>query len=204
MSLEEHLFYFLKDNRVVENPIIDRVQVLSILNAENRTGEAVEIGVFEGEYSEQILTHWKGQRLYGIDPFWNFTWEEYRDGSNRANMESTMLKCLKRMAPFEDRFNLIRQKSVDAAKQFPDETFDLIYIDGNHSYLSVRDDLGAWWPKLRVGGLLGGHDFVMIDNPSLLCEVPKAVNEFVAEHQPMKLVTTGDTSWWTRKTPKNK
>lgn len=194
----DHLFYYMKNGHLTANPILDRVQVLSILNVEQRLGEIAEIGVFEGEYTEQILQNWNGQRVTGVDPYFNFTFEEYRDGCNRANMEATMIKMLKRTAPFGDRFNLIRQKSVEAAQQFPDETFDFVYIDANHSYDSVCADIKAWWPKVRKTGLFGGHDYYMRDDPAQLCQVQQAVDEFIQE-QGLKFATTPDTSWWTRK-----
>lgn len=54
---------------------------------------------------------------------------------------------------------LIENISVEAVKMFPDNYFDFIYIDGDHSYKSVSEDMGLWYPKLRVGGLFAGHDF---------------------------------------------
>jgi hypothetical protein len=36
---------------------------------------------------------------------------------------------------------------------------DFVYIDGNHGYRAVSEDIRAWWPKIRPGGVLGGHDF---------------------------------------------
>ena len=73
------------------------------------------------------------------------------------------------------RVEFIRKKSVDAAKNFPDNYFQYIYIDGAHDYKSVKEDMEAWYPKLQEPGVMGGHDFWMED-------VMKAVNDFIYEH----------------------
>lgn len=175
-----------------------REQIGELLNYYKLSGEAVEVGVFEGEFAEQILSKWHGTRLTGVDPFFNFTWQEYRDGCNKGNLESIMQKTMKRLAPFGDRFQFLREKSPEAAELFPYETFDLVYIDANHKYEAVAADLKAWWPKLRKGGIFAGHDFYHRDEPNHLCEVPKAVEEF-SQQTGLKFVTSQCTSWWLQK-----
>jgi hypothetical protein len=60
----------------------------------------------------------------------------------------------------DSRVRLIREFSKNAAQFFEDETFDFIYIDADHTYDAVTEDLEAWYPKLKVGGVLGGHDYI--------------------------------------------
>ena len=50
-------------------------------------------------------------------------------------------------------------RSVRAAAVFADGSLDLVFIDADHSFAAVREDLRAWWPKVRPGGLLAGHDY---------------------------------------------
>jgi hypothetical protein len=52
----------------------------------------------------------------------------------------------------------MEMRSVEAARCFPDESFDFVMIDGGHDYKSVRDDVRAWLPKVKQGGVLGGDD----------------------------------------------
>jgi len=52
------------------------------------------------------------------------------------------------------------ETSVDAAKKI-DEKLDFVYIDRLHDYKSVLDDIAAWYPHVRIGGVVGGHDFTI-------------------------------------------
>ena len=59
---------------------------------------------------------------------------------------------------FGDRVKLIIEDSVVASQQFVDKYFDYIYVDGEHDEDSVYRDIKAWFPKLKIGGIIGGHD----------------------------------------------
>jgi hypothetical protein len=63
-------------------------------------------------------------------------------------------------------------KSVEAAKLYKDKSLDVVFIDANHSYESVRDDIEAWLPKVKMGGIIAGHDYTL-NWPGVL----QAVNE---------------------------
>lgn len=52
-----------------------------------------------------------------------------------------------------------RTTSVGAAQTFDDGSLDMVYIDADHKWWSVLQDIAAWWPKLRTGGTMMGHDF---------------------------------------------
>lgn len=53
----------------------------------------------------------------------------------------------------------MQSDSLDAATQFEDESLDMVFIDANHSEEAVRADIDAWFPKVKIGGLIGGHDY---------------------------------------------
>jgi len=57
---------------------------------------------------------------------------------------------------------VLRMTSLEAIKIFHDKYFDFVYIDAEHSYEAVTNDIIMWYPKVRVGGYLGGHDFNQI------------------------------------------
>jgi hypothetical protein len=66
-----------------------------------------------------------------------------------------------RLRNYKWRYDLLLTDSQRAALFFPDYTFDLVFIDANHSYNSVCGDIEAWWPKLKIGGIMCGHDMDM-------------------------------------------
>jgi len=74
---------------------------------------------------------------------------------------------------------LVRKYSVDAAADYPDEYFDYVHIDADHTYDAVLADLNAWWPKVKVGGVISGHDYIA--NKTLKSGVTFGVIEAVAE-----------------------
>ena len=76
---------------------------------------------------------------------------------------------------------IIRDFSIKAAKKFSDKYFDFIYIDAAHTYEEVLKDLIAWYPKLKIGGILSGHDYIQWEKKSrgTYFGVYRAVNQFV-------------------------
>lgn len=93
---------------------------------------------------------------------------------------------------FPNRHTLHRNYSVDIAlmliqqradRREPTEMFDFIYLDARHDYDGIKEDMNAWWPLLKTGGLFAGHDFVEDGlNKAGLFGVQKAVKEFVDAH----------------------
>jgi predicted O-methyltransferase YrrM len=82
-----------------------------------------------------------------------------------------------------------RQPSVEAARNFADQSLDLIFIDARHTYEAARDDLAAWWPKLKPGGLIAGHDYT--NSPG----VRGAVDRFVAQGSLARAFRSTRASW---------
>merc|ERR1711920_1091591 len=64
--------------------------------------------------------------------------------------------------PYRDRATHVLQTSQEAARWVARESLDLVFIDADHRFEAVRDDINAWWPTLRPGGVLVGHDFHLI------------------------------------------
>lgn len=129
------------------------------MNGSGLIDTAVEVGVFRGEFAVELLEHWTGRRLILVD-----TWRhrpDYLDSWNLSNaeMEENLALTLTGTARFGDRVTILRESSVSAAATFADGVLDFIYIDANHSFNSVCQDLAAWYPKVKVGGLISGHDY---------------------------------------------
>jgi predicted O-methyltransferase YrrM len=144
---------------------ITRREFCKIIN-DNKYKIGVEIGLGFGSYSEFLLKNSKLEKLYSIDPFDDSIAEYY------PGLESTIEK----LSPFKERSTFIRKKSEDAVNEFDDESIDFIYIDGDHRYELVIQDLTLWYPKLKKGGFFSGHDYL---SGSVISDgVVRVVNEF--------------------------
>lgn len=109
----------------------------------NITGKGVEVGVKEGWNALQILQDYTGH-LYLVD-IWN-------------NMDD-FDHCKELLKNYYSRTTYIRTNSIEAACLFSDNDLDFVYIDADHRYKSVKSDYKAWYPKVRPGGIISGHDY---------------------------------------------
>lgn len=140
-----------------------------------------EVGVQCGEHAETLLQ--AGVDFLFLVDLWAqqpdyFDVANVHDAHHQQNYEETLI----RMAKYPGRFSVKRGASVALAREFNDGYFDFVYIDANHNLEPVRADLRAWYPKVRPGGWLCGHDFL---NNTDYCgtgfAVEAAVREFCAE-----------------------
>lgn len=157
--------------------------------------KGAEVGVAFGGHSEAILKNTKIDKLYGVDPYKHD--KSYQDAMNLPQKEFDELYrfTVSRLSPFGQRYQHIRKPSVEAALEAPD-CLDFIYLDGDHSYKGVFDDLCAWFSKIREGGIIGGHDYDHITHPG----VKKAVDEFFRRFG-WKINVEGQGVWWVKKEP---
>ncbi len=81
--------------------------------------------------------------------------------------ERLFQKAKSRMAPYADKVVFHRMTTLEAALLVPDNSLDYVYIDARHDYCGVKEDLEAWWPKLRKGGVFAGHDYIEASDPVL-------------------------------------
>jgi len=122
-----------------------------------------EVGVFQGGNALRMLSL-GAEKLFLVDPYLAYKQFNQPDYTyNQKQLDEALLVMLGRLRPCINKTTIILQYSVIAATLFPDKYFDFVYLDGDHSYKSVMDDLIAWYPKVKIGGFLGGHDFVTPD-----------------------------------------
>jgi hypothetical protein len=149
-----------------------------------KSAVCAEIGVWKGNFSQMILRLAKPRELHLVDP-WLFI-PEYpgrRYGGQTARSQDDMDEIFAAVASkFRDRpqVTLHRMTSGEATKEFSDNYFDWVYVDGDHSYEAVISDLRNWWPKIRPGGWLAGDDYRWRDEKKNL-SVKTAVEEFAGE-----------------------
>ncbi|HUS89913.1 MAG TPA: class I SAM-dependent methyltransferase [Desulfosporosinus sp.] len=138
-----------------------------------------EIGVREGKFSETLCKSNPDVKLYCID-LWR-PYEEYVCSPQFANHDKNYDRAKKRLSQYNCEF--IPKSSTDAVKDFADNSLDFIYIDANHKFEYVVADLAAWYPKVRNGGIISGHDYkkFMTQHPTI--GVKQAVDGFCSAYQ---------------------
>jgi hypothetical protein len=112
-----------------------------------------EVGVLRGEYTEKFCQ--AGLKMYAIDP-WT-TYVNYRRHSREEPYDVMFENVKARLSPYD--CTIIRKKSMDALEDFPDGSLDFVYIDGNHTVRYIVEDIYEWYRKIRVGGIIAGHDY---------------------------------------------
>ena len=128
-----------------------------ILN-DNNYKVGVEVGTFKGEFSKTILSQWHG-KLYMVD-VWNKI-ENYDDKNNHDHTVGIYNECIKNTSEFYERSFMLRMTSEEGSKLFQNNSLDFVYIDANHSYDGFMADLNFWVPKVKPGGLISGHDYLL-------------------------------------------
>lgn len=149
----------------------NRIELARLFASSGYT-KGAEIGVCDGIYSEKLMENIPGLVLYGIDPYMEY------HGYPKERIEGKLLQAVNRLSKHPSYYLLI-SKSLEAAKTFPDGSLDFVFIDGAHDYESVKADIQAWYPKVRQGGIVSGHDYYQGKSGGM--GVIQAVDEFVAE-----------------------
>jgi tetratricopeptide (TPR) repeat protein len=164
--------------------LISRELLPHLLNKLGLTGIGVEVGVQEGNFSEHILQRWKGQLLYSIDPWRELPKSKYADVANvsQAKQDELYRSTIRRLMPFGGRSVIWRLTSGEGAELIPDQTLDFCYLDADHSYEAVTEDIRFWYGKMKRGGILAGHDYIPDgEYPFGVFGVIRAVNDFVRD-----------------------
>jgi len=153
-----------------------------------------EIGVFRGEFSTEILKQVNPKQLYLIDP-WKY-YEQAIKGIvielDRWSQEKQDQRYQLVKKKFNDNpcVNIIKDESEIALESFPDNFFDWVYIDGDHSMEAVLKDLKLSLKKVKSGGYITGDDMSFDEDASNTKKsVAKAVTSFL-NTAPVELIQT--------------
>ena len=114
-----------------------------------------EIGVYKAAFTDKFCK--EGFKMYGIDPYHSYTTtgRVYKDDKRQQFLYEHAHRVLKK---YND-CTIIRKTSMDAVKMFRDSSLDFVYIDGDHSFSHVAEDIQAWAYKVKKGGIVAGHDY---------------------------------------------
>lgn len=164
--------------------IKDRIDIPVWLADHKNFGNAVEIGVCQGAFAHGVLKIWNCNQYVMVDPWRSQNQKVYKEKHDNVDFDGAYKACVDLTKQFPNATTL-RMLSLNAAAKFPENHFDWVYIDGNHCYEAVMQDLDAWYPKLKTGGVFSGHDFYTDTNWPHWCEVKKAVMEWLPKHNYM-------------------
>lgn len=157
--------------------------------------EMAEIGCAHGVFAKTVLSQWVGDRYWMIDPWAVQDKEIYKENQPTEEGYNAQLAECEELSRNDTRVRLIRDTSINAVKQFKHGQLVCAYIDANHSHRNVMEDMDAWWEKVMVGGIMGGHDFRTMVGDGWFCEVDSAVKRWAMEHN-VPFTVTPCTSWW--------
>lgn len=141
---------------------------LTILNALPKGGIGMEIGVHKGDFSRQLLEVAQPKVLHLVDPWEHKNDEIYKNAwyggvakGGPAELDARYMGVRQRFSSEIEtgRVVLHRMYSDAALKTFDDNSLDWVYIDGNHIYEFVLNDLRYSWAKVHPGGLVCGDDY---------------------------------------------
>ena len=122
--------------------------------------QLAEVGVWKGEFAESILTNCNSIELYAmIDP-----WKNLNDWNKPFNVSENEFsdvysEAMSRTNFAKEKIQIYRERTISAAIKIDDESFDLVYIDGDHTLRGITIDLINMLPKVKTGGFLCGDDF---------------------------------------------
>jgi hypothetical protein len=174
-----------------------REEIPLLLNSLGLLGTGIEVGVRKGDFSEWLLEIWTGERLISIDPWQADAPERYVDISNVTQDEHdwNYEETRRRLARFGGRSEIWRSTGEDAAPSFPPECLDFVYLDARHDEASVLADLECWWPRIRRGGIMSGHDYLDGVLPEGDFGVRSAVDAFFGRLALEVRATMDDEAW---------
>jgi hypothetical protein len=176
-----------------------RIDYPAFLIAHGLTGQGAEIGTWRGGYAATLLEGWPGT-LHCVDPYSpDVGWVDPLTNVTQAEFDEVEQNAKERLAPWltEGRCIIHKATSVDASTQPWAKDLDFVYIDAQHSYISALQDCKAWWPAVKSGGFLSGHDYLDGNIAGVQMGVRQAVTEFVASLNlpPDCVMTTGTESY---------
>lgn len=153
-----------------------------------------EVGIWRGQMSQKLLELMPNLYLHMVD-----LWEVPEPGSSyfegsikiarstQQEFNAAFEETKRRVRKYSERCHIMKMASIEAAKRIKDEHLDFCFLDADHSYKGVSEDIEAWLPKVRKGGILCGHDY---DHPDQGA-VKEAVHDLLGDD----ILATTNRTW---------
>jgi len=144
----------------MKTTVLESIRLAELARKYQKLGKLVEIGSGTGGSMIALATGADKSELVCVDPFEPYDEENY-NGLATGVTEGDEGEFWRNADIFGYRelVSNIRKYSDLGAAELEDGSCDLVYVDGNHSYDIVKSDLELYWPKVRKGGVLVGHDY---------------------------------------------
>jgi len=152
-----------------------------LLKALPKNSVGCELGVWKGELSAEILDIVRPEKLYLVDP-WAYqpefpgSWYGGGAARNQDDMDAIRDSVANRFSAF-DCVDLVQKKTEELTNEIPDGSLDWVYIDGNHQYEFVLNDLRTLFTKVKSGCIICGDDY----GRGKGAPITRAVKEFLEE-----------------------
>lgn len=154
-----------------------------------------EIGVYKGAFTRLFLQ--AGLKMFAIDPWMSFTGQGR--SQHKQEVQDELYEVAKQnLKPYLDsgQCQIIRRTSMDATTKFRHGSLDFVYIDGNHEFPNVAQDIYEWNKIVRPGGIMSGHDYfnTPLHASNVLCHAKAVVDAYTSLYQ--------IENWWLFGNPK--
>lgn len=151
--------HFYKD--IATWPDSDPLKLFSFIISKSKNGSFVEVGSWMGCsavcMAVEIINSNKNIQIHCID-HWKGS-PEHHETYSVEFLDSLFSEFKKNIEPVKSLIQIHRMESIEASELFENNSLQFVYIDANHSYESVVQDILSWMPKVRTGGFIGGDDF---------------------------------------------
>jgi len=148
------VFHFTPKDRPVPwgSSVRYKRDLLGTLFAEAGFTKGAEVGVRRGKFSRVLLRANPKLHMLCVDP-----WMPYGIRYSQEKQDQIYNECLKNLSGYN--VSIIRKTSMDAVRDVPKDSLDFVYIDGNHQFDFVMEDIIHWSRRVRPGGIIACHDF---------------------------------------------
>ena len=122
----------------------------------------VEVGAWKGQTAALMasLIHLSGKEIYfDVIDTWEGSDEQAHNQDDDIQQGTLYEAFIKNIEPLQDYIHPVKLDSIEASKNYKDETIDFIFLDASHKTEDVIKDIEAWTPKLKTGGVLIGDDY---------------------------------------------
>jgi len=118
--------------------------------------KGVEVGTYRGDFTRHFAS--KELEIYTVDPWMSYSEYGHPRVHSQERQDKIYARAKRCLAPYPNA-HIIKKTSMEAVKDFENESLDFVYIDGHHGFKWVTEDIYEWSKKVKIGGIVSGHDY---------------------------------------------